>query len=76
MSHVIVVQNHNRIVSGFEKGLITYAYEPAGRVPKLFETPEEAAAWWSEHAPTLPPVGKGGIRVEPWSPPAAQATAG
>jgi hypothetical protein len=72
--HVIVVQNHNRIVSGFEKGLITYAH--GDRKPKLFETTEEAASWWSEHSPTLPPIGEGGIRTEPWSPPAEQATAG
>jgi len=62
--YIIVVQNHNRVVSGCKAGLIEYAYAPAGRSPKLFASEQEATEWWSKHAPTLPEVGSGGIRVE------------
>jgi hypothetical protein len=39
-----------------ENGVLSYAGRD-GRVPKLFTSPEEAAAWWDKNAPTLPGIG-------------------
>ena len=65
MSFVILVNSNTLIVSDV-KDYILYAHPDKGREPKLFDTPESAAAWWNEKVPSYPKLGTNGIRCEPY----------
>lgn len=65
MPFVILVTSDTLIVSDV-KDRVLYANPDQGRAPKLFDTPESAAAWWGEKIPSYPQLGTSGIRCEPY----------
>lgn len=65
MSFVILVTSDTLIVSDV-RDYIVYANPALEHAPKLFDTPESAAAWWDENLPSYPKLGTNGVRCEPY----------
>lgn len=57
---------------GLHDGLVTYTRRPGEALS--FPDDGAAAAWWSEHMPSSPPMGEGSVRTEEAPRPRAQST--